>query len=56
MYYFLPLSLLSNDLGMILRLFFFLLIGLLLGLCLMAVNLEAGLEILLTKVLFFWES
>jgi hypothetical protein len=37
-YYMLPLSLLSFNFGMILRIFFFILLGLLLGLCLLAVN------------------
>ena len=37
-YYVLPWSLLSMDLGMILRVFFCILLGMLLGLCLMAIN------------------
>lgn len=55
-YYVLPWSLLSMDLGMILRVFFCILLGMLLGLCLMAINVQRLLEILLTYVFLFWEK
>lgn len=37
-YYFLPLSMLSMDFAMVLRIFFFILLGMLLGLTLLAFN------------------
>ena len=54
-YYLLPLSLLSFDLSMILRIFFFILLGMLFGLCLIAVNVQRLFEIALTYIFFFWE-
>ena len=38
-YYFLPYSMLANKLSLILNLFFMVLIGLLVGLCLLAINI-----------------
>lgn len=55
-YYILPLSLLSFDLGLILKMFFFILLGMLFGLCLFAVNLQRLLEIGLTYLFLFWEK
>ena len=55
-YYGLPLSLLELNFGLILKIFFLLLMGLLLGLVMMAVNLQSALEFLLMHVLLFWES
>ena len=54
-YYMLPYSLLSMKLGVLLSVFFFILMGLLLGLTLLAMNLQRLLEIGMTKVLLFWE-
>jgi uncharacterized membrane protein len=55
-YYFLPYSMLSNKLTMLLRLFFVVLLGLLLGLCILAMNVQTVLEIIMAKTLFFWET
>ena len=41
---------------MILRIFFFILLGMLLGLSLLALNVQRLLEIGLTYLLFFWEK
>lgn len=54
-YYFLPYSMLSNKLTMLLNLFFIVLLGLLFGLCILAMNVQTGLEVALTKIFFFWE-
>ena len=55
-YYLLPLSLLSLKLQLILEVFFFILLGLLLGLTLLAINLQRMVETLITHVLLFWEK
>ena len=55
-YYFLPLSLLKQDYGMILGIFFLILIGMLFGLTVFATNLQGILERLLVYVFFFWEK
>lgn len=55
-YYFLPLSLLSFDFGMILRIFFFILLGMLFGLCLLAINFQRVLEVLLVYIFLCWET
>lgn len=54
-FYLLPLSMLSLKVSLILQVFFFILIGLLVGLTLLAINLQRFLEIILTHVLLFWE-
>lgn len=55
-YYFLPLAMLSMNFALILRIFFFILVGMLFGLSLLAFNLQRFLEILLTKVFLFYEK
>jgi hypothetical protein len=55
-YYFLPLSLLSFNFGMILRIFFFILLGMLLGLCLLAINFQRILEVALVYICLFYET
>lgn len=55
-YYFLPLSLLSFNFGMILRIFFFILLGMLLGLCLLAINFQRVLEVLLVYLCLWFET
>ena len=55
-YYFLPYSLLTQNAGLLLNIFFFILIGLILGLTLIAVNLRGFLENILIYVLLFWEK
>ena len=54
-YYFLPLSMLSFNLGLILSVFFFMLLGLLFGLTMIAANLQRFVEILCTHLLLIWE-
>ena len=55
-YYGLPVALLQINLSLILQIFFLLLLGLLLGLVIMAINLQGALELVLTHLLLFWES
>ncbi|CDW77763.1 family protein [Stylonychia lemnae] len=55
-YYFLPLSLLSMNLGMILRIFFLILLAMLLGLTMLALNVQRMLEIVLTYLFLFYEK
>ena len=55
-YYFLPLSMLSMNFSMILRIFFMILLGMLTGLTLLSLNLQRVLEYVLTYVLLFWTS
>ena len=55
-YYFLPLSLLSLNFTMILRIFFIILFGMLFGLSLLALNLERTLEIILTHIMIVYET
>lgn len=55
-YYGLPVALLRLNFGLILTIFFMILMGLLLGLVLVSVNLQGALEYALMHLLFFWES
>lgn len=55
-YYVLPLSLLSYNLGLILKVFFFILLGFLLGLILFAINAQSLFETVLMHLLLFWEK
>ena len=55
-YYFLPLAMLSFNFALILQIFFSILVGMLLGLSMLAFNLQRFLEILLVYVLIFFES
>lgn len=56
MFYVLPLSLLSMKISLILGVFLFILMGLILGLTLLAMNLQRLVEIALTYIIFFWEK
>jgi hypothetical protein len=55
-YYVLPLALLSYKLGLILQVFFFILLGYLLGLIMFAVNAQKLMESLMLRGLLFWEA
>lgn len=55
-YYVLPLAMLSYKLGLILQVFFFILLGYLLGLIMFAVNLQKVMENLMLRVFLFWEQ
>lgn len=55
-YYMMPLGLLSSNFGLLINIFFFLLIGMLLGLIILALNLEHLLERVLTFAFFFWDN
>ena len=55
-YYFLPLSMLSLNFKLILRIFFMILLGMLFGLTLLSFNLQRLLEIALTHTLLFFEQ
>ena len=51
----LPQALLAENAGLILEIFFMILIGLILGLTLLTANLRGPLETLIVYMLFFWE-
>jgi hypothetical protein len=55
-YYFLPLAMLSFNYSLILQILFAILIGMIIGLALLAFNLQRFLEIALTYVMLFWEN
>jgi hypothetical protein len=55
-YYFLPLAMLSFNFALILKIFFFILVGMLFGLSLLAFNLQRFSEILLTHIFLFFEK
>ena len=55
-YYGLPLALLQLNFGLILTIFFILLLGMLLGLVIISINLQPALEQLLLLLLLFWEK
>lgn len=55
-YYFLPLAMLSFNFSLILKIFFFILVGMLFGLSLLAFNLQRFLEILFTYAFLFFEK
>ena len=55
-YYFLPLSLMKQNTGMILSIFFMILFGMILGLTLFASNLQGILEVVFVHLFFFWEK
>ena len=55
-YFFLPLSIITVNLGMMLTIFFSLLIGMIIGLTLIAFNLQRSLELLLVNTLLFLEK
>lgn len=54
-YVILPQALLAENAGLILEIFFMILIGLILGLTLFTANLRGFLETLVLYLLFFWE-
>ena len=54
-YYFLPAAMLSFNFAAVLKIFFFILIGMLFGLSLLAFNLQRFLEIILTYVCLCFE-
>jgi uncharacterized membrane protein YhaH (DUF805 family) len=56
MFYVLPLSLLSMKLSLILGVFLFILMGLIAGLTLLAMNLQRLVEVALTYSTLFWEK
>jgi hypothetical protein len=55
-YYLLPLAFLSTDLSMMLQILFFILLGLLFGLSILAVNLQRPTEVLLTYIILALET
>lgn len=54
-YYFLPLSIIKLDLGLLLSIFFAILLCMLFGLTLLATNLQGVIEVLFVYMFFFWE-
>ena len=55
-YYFLPYGLLSSNVVLILQIFFLILLGMIFGLTLFAVNLRGFIEVLMIYLLLFWEK
>jgi hypothetical protein len=55
-YVLLPLSLLEFNFGLLLRIFFFILLGLMFGLALLASNVQRLLEMLLVYTVLAWEK
>ena len=55
-FFFLPLSILTFNLGLMLNIFFFILIGMLLGLVLISFNLQKLMELFIVQVFLFFES
>ena len=55
-YYFLPLGLLTQNASLILEIFFLILLGMIFGLTLFAVNLRGFIERLVIYLLLFWEK
>jgi len=54
-YVFLPLALLKSDYSLLLRIFFLILLGMLMGLTLMVVNFLGVFELIISYLFFFWE-
>ena len=54
-YFLLPLAVLDFNLGLLLEIFFMLLLGMIMGLALIAINLQRILEILIVNTLLFFE-
>ena len=54
-YYFLPLGLLTVNIGMTLAIFLLILMGMMFGLTLFATNVRGILETILVYIFFFWE-
>ena len=54
-YIILPQALLAENAGLILQIFFFILVGLILGLTLLTANLRGTIETFFVYLLFFWE-
>lgn len=55
-YYFLPLGLLTQNFGVILMIFFSILLGMIFGLAMFANTLQGLLEYIFVYVFFFWEK
>jgi FtsH-binding integral membrane protein len=54
-YFLLPLAVLDFNLGLLLEIFFMLLLGMIMGLALIAINLQRIFEILIVNTLLFFE-
>ena len=55
-YYGLPISILKLNIGLLLRVFFLILMGLLTGLTILTSNIQGFLQIVLMNLLLFWEK
>ena len=55
-YYFLPLALISLNFGLLLSIFFLILIGMFIGMVLLALNIQRILEIIMVYVFLFYET
>lgn len=51
-----PLAVLSFDLGLLLEIFFVILVGMIFGLVLISLNLQRSIEIILCEILLFYEK
>ena len=54
-YYILPSSILNFNLGLLLEIFFFILIGMILGLTLISFNIQRVIELAVVHAVFWWE-
>lgn len=54
-YYLLPLAVLNFNIGLILEIFFFILLGMILGLTLVSLNLQRMVELILVYIFLFFE-
>ena len=55
-YFLLPVAVLNFDLGLLLEIFFMLLLGMILGLALISINFQKVLEILIVNTLLIFET
>lgn len=55
-YYLLPVAILNFNLGLLLEIFFMILVGLILGLTLIAFNIQRALELLIVNTFLFLET
>ena len=55
-YYYLPMALLRENLDVMLQIFFLILLGMILGLTILAMNLQGPIQKFLIEIFLFWES
>jgi FtsH-binding integral membrane protein len=55
-YFVLPLAVINLDLGLLLEIFFLILMGMILGLALISLNLQRIIEVIIVNILLFFET